>query len=347
MAQPTGQALLATAHNTEYFYYAQGSGLFDARNNAMLVKTGSAGVSSEGGANVVLGDGATTYALPSLLNIAAPWTLTVRARIGSSAGTSAMVCGESSTTLNFLWLRQDTNTVTLRVNDESGGSVLVASAVTAMATWTFTFNGATIKGYKNGVEIASHADASAPLKLDTILGGYLGGSFKAIGALEFVHVMPFAATAGEVATLYADPYSVLDAVPTASATFAATTDSPTFSLAANVAGAPTTATFAVTAADSVFSGGAVVATSGSLVSDVLINNAGTVLASQAVYWSWLPLGRIGSLSSVTDVDGTGTTNAGGVLTVTGLSPGAGILLIAKRNTAATDDAVYYQAGTVT
>jgi hypothetical protein len=132
----------------------------------------------------------------------------------------------------------------------------------------------------------------------------------------------------------------------ATATFSVTTDDVVFSGGAEVIGAPASATFAVTTADTVFSGGAVVTTSGTLVSDVLINNTGTVLASQAVYWSWLPSGRIGSLSAVTEADGTGTTSAGGVLTVTGLTPGAGILLIAKRNTSAADDHVYYQAGTV-
>ena len=132
----------------------------------------------------------------------------------------------------------------------------------------------------------------------------------------------------------------------ASATFSVTTADAVFSGGAEVAGAPVTATFAVTTADTVFSGGASVAASGSFVSDVLINNAGTVLALQSVHWSWLPAGRIGSLAAVTEVDGTGTTSAGGVLTVTGLTPGAGILLVAKRNTSATDDHVYYHAGTV-
>ena len=131
------------------------------------------------------------------------------------------------------------------------------------------------------------------------------------------------------------------------ATFTITTDSPSFSINAEVVGAPASATFAVTTDSPTFSLAASVAASGSFVSDVLINNTGTVLASQAVYWSWLPSGRIGSLASVTEVDGTGTTNASGILTVTGLSPGAGILLVAKRNASAVDDHVYYQAGTVT
>lgn len=77
---------------------------------------------------------------------------------------------------------------------------------------------------------------------------------------------------------------------------------------------------------------------------VIVNNTGTVLASTAVSWTWLPLGRIGSLNAITALDGTGTTSAGGQLTATGMSAGAGILLVADLVTDATDDLVYYEAG---
>jgi hypothetical protein len=81
--------------------------------------------------------------------------------------------------------------------------------------------------------------------------------------------------------------------------------------------------------------------------DALINNTGTVLVNQPVSWTWIPTGRIGSFSGLTPVDGTGTTNATtGRLTVTGLTAGSGVLLVAVRNTNALDDYVYYQAGTV-
>jgi len=84
-----------------------------------------------------------------------------------------------------------------------------------------------------------------------------------------------------------------------------------------------------------------------IVTEPFINNTETgVLASTAVFWSWMPSGRIGSLSGVVEVDGTGTTAANGTLTVTGLSAGSGILMVAKRNTDATDDEVFYYAGTV-
>ena len=88
---------------------------------------------------------------------------------------------------------------------------------------------------------------------------------------------------------------------------------------------------------------------GSFITEPLINNtgAGNVLASQAVVWTWFPDGRIGALDLITAVDGAGTTDALGQLTVTGLSAGAGMLWVAVLNTDATDDAVFYEAGTVT
>ena len=91
---------------------------------------------------------------------------------------------------------------------------------------------------------------------------------------------------------------------------------------------------------------ATVTNESSITTEPLINNAGSILANQAVVWTWFPGGRIGSLDLITAVDGSGTTDGDGVLQVTGLSAGPGILMVAVLNTDATDDAVYYQAGTV-
>lgn len=79
-----------------------------------------------------------------------------------------------------------------------------------------------------------------------------------------------------------------------------------------------------------------------IMTDPLINNTETVLASTAVHWSWIPAGRIGSLNGITITDGTGTTDADGRL-APGIVRTAGILKVAKRNTDATDDEVFYQA----
>lgn len=78
-----------------------------------------------------------------------------------------------------------------------------------------------------------------------------------------------------------------------------------------------------------------------ILTSVLVNNTGTPQTSTAVHWSWFPAGRIGSMESVTQVDGSGTTDANGQLAVAVAPPG--VLLVAIRATGATDDAVYYEA----
>lgn len=81
-------------------------------------------------------------------------------------------------------------------------------------------------------------------------------------------------------------------------------------------------------------------TSGSFTSDVIGNNTTSILADTAVIWTWWQ-GSIGATpTSLTH--GTGTTDASGVLTVTGLPVGTGFLIV--RTTDSTG--VYYQPGTV-
>jgi len=85
-----------------------------------------------------------------------------------------------------------------------------------------------------------------------------------------------------------------------------------------------------------------VAASADLTTSILMNNTATPHASAPVAWSWFPSGRVGALDAVTPVDGTGTTDASGQLTVSGLVP-PGVLLVAVLNTDAADDDVYYEA----
>lgn len=80
---------------------------------------------------------------------------------------------------------------------------------------------------------------------------------------------------------------------------------------------------------------------GTFTSDAMENNTGAgLLASVTVNWTWYK-GAIGTAPTST-THGTGTTSAGGILSLTGLPVGAGFLL------ARTADAtgVYYQPGTV-
>lgn len=87
---------------------------------------------------------------------------------------------------------------------------------------------------------------------------------------------------------------------------------------------------------------------GSFLTDVLTYNsgAGGIHANQAAVWTWFPGGRLGSMSAVTSIDGTGTTSAEGRLTAAGIPPGAGILMIAIRKASVALDDVYLETGTV-
>ena len=106
-----------------------------------------------------------------------------------------------------------------------------------------------------------------------------------------------------------------------------------------------------TAADGTTTGTAAVtvpaaAGAGSFVTEGMVNNTGQVLANTSVRWSWFPGGRIGAFAGITPVEGVATTNAQGQLTATGLATGAGLLVAAQWINSATDDVVFYQAGTV-
>lgn len=109
------------------------------------------------------------------------------------------------------------------------------------------------------------------------------------------------------------------------------------------------ATLALQGAAAITLGNVTTSSAGSLLSnfttEALINNTGTILASVSVHWSWWPAGRVGSFGAITPVEGSGTTSGAGLLTITGVPGGAGLLMVSSRVTDATDDAVYYQAGT--
>lgn len=77
---------------------------------------------------------------------------------------------------------------------------------------------------------------------------------------------------------------------------------------------------------------------------VIINNSGSVLANQSIDWSWFEGGRVGEISS-TPEEGTDTTDGSGNLVITVNNTNPGFLLAAVKVTNATDDLVYYEAGT--
>lgn len=219
MAQPSTQVQLASGHSGEYFWYAQGTGIYDAKNNAMLSKTGSAGMSTEGGANVALGNSSTWYSLASALDLTAPYTLRFRARAVS--GSDAMAMGNTGDTDSFFWLDNGSGSTNLRVPFAAHNgyfSPAVNNVATSLAIYSFTVDESrNWVIYKNGSSIASGTDGDSrtiTFQMNALLAGYGSGALSLNGAFEFAHVIPGSAlSAGAVATLDADPYSVLDTGP--------------------------------------------------------------------------------------------------------------------------------------
>jgi hypothetical protein len=106
---------------------------------------------------------------------------------------------------------------------------------------------------------------------------------------------------------------------------------------ATAPGATLTGTSSISAGSASGSGGV-----GTFTSDAMENNTGAgLLVSTSVTWTWWQ-GAIGATpTSLTH--GTGTTSAGGILSLTGLPTGAGFLIARTADSAG----VYYQPGTVT
>lgn len=91
---------------------------------------------------------------------------------------------------------------------------------------------------------------------------------------------------------------------------------------------------------------AIILTGGAqFITDPLSNNSGSLLLSTTCSYSWFPSGRIGSLGGLTPVEGTEVTHATDGRLRISLDAGDGLLVAAYRITDATDDEVFYQAGT--
>jgi len=83
---------------------------------------------------------------------------------------------------------------------------------------------------------------------------------------------------------------------------------------------------------------------GSVTTIPLENLSGSLLVGVLCNYSWYPGGRIGSLTGITPQEGTATTHATtAVLTVTGLTTGAGVLLVCARSTTYDLDEISYHA----
>ena len=265
---------------------------------------------------------------------------------------------------NFLFSVGADGSITAGVKEAAGGGYVkktAAGVITAGVTYCVSFtinpavtlllsvNGATVPITTN-VWVTSTAAGNFTTSLRTtvdcqpVLGEGLIG-FMDIGRLQGTLM-----TQAELNALTLDPHQVyVDAEgggPDATAPGATLTGTSSISAGsasggsggtdATAPGATLTGTSSISAGSASGSGGV-----GTFTSDAMENNTGAgLLASTAVTWTWWQ-GAIGATpTSLTH--GTGTTSAGGVLSLTGLPTGAGFLLVRTADSAG----VYYQPGTV-
>jgi len=253
MAQPTGQVLLDTGGPYYgYFWYANDTGLWDARAGAMATKSGTGAVVSEGGANVITGDGSTYFTLPSLLTLAGDFTIGFKCRL-TAANTASIIAGDRTVGTDFIWVNNGSNQIAIRANN---GTVTAANTNSAtLTTYHLTRSGTVYSLYKGGSFVSNFSTQNAqPLDIGHLLAGYTNGSFSINGVMEWFHLINGTALdATAISSLAADPYQVLVSAG-ASAEISLTTEAATFSGSASQ-GSPV-ASVSVTTVGATFSGSA-------------------------------------------------------------------------------------------
>lgn len=328
MTQPTGQVLLDSGSPYYgYFWYANDTGLWDARNGVQAPKTGTGAVTAtgEGGTNVANSNGTTYYSTGALTSLGDPCTVGFKVKRTSATGDKGMVIGNRASTDTYFWIR---------ASEIRAFSLTTANSnPDSWATFHYVRQADGIgKVYKNGAYLGD-CPWTTPRTIDSIMDGYSGGSLALDGALEYMHIIPgLAADATQVASLYANPYQALQSTA-ASATISSTTSLPSFSgslqvsaitsIAATITipsfngsastGSSSTIVTATTSTP-VFSGNAVGDTSqGTLILPTLKNNTGTVLANET--GATVHVYAVSTGDKVVTKPGQ-TTNASGVMTVT-------------------------------
>lgn len=214
MGQPIGQVLLDSGSPYYgYFYYAQGSGMWDARNGAMLTKTGSAGLVSEGGANVAqsAGGGAspTIYTIPTPVVAQGDFTVSFKGRANVGV-TSGYLFGSNSIGQSHLRVTSTTN-FAFQIPFTAGSYYAANCGVTLtseLATYTITATSAgQVKFYKNKTLLYTFT-AGAELKytISEILDGTSGTTAALAGVCEYLMILPFTATQTDIDAIVDDAY---------------------------------------------------------------------------------------------------------------------------------------------
>lgn len=212
MAQPTGQVNLAAGNASEYFWYAQGTGLWNAKAGASEPKTGTGAVAAESGANVIQTAGTTYFTLGSALVLSGLFTIGFKVR-ATAANNASMVFGNRNSNSDFLWLNNGSNLLQIRANNGTIQRAYAASAaLKTIHIVRFDINTPPFL-YVDGVLDGSFNQAiPSTFTIAHILAGYSGGSYSLNGVLEYLNVLDgVALNATQIASRASDPYQILAA----------------------------------------------------------------------------------------------------------------------------------------
>lgn len=238
MAQPSGQVLVDSGHALAGFFayaYDDGAGtagMWDAQNGAMLAKTGTGAITTEGGAKVATSSGTTFYTLASAINLPEAFTIAFRART-TALNNKSMVMGNAST---YIWLNDGSNNTRF----SSPGIITSNPGSTTMSTVVITRAGLNqpCKLYEGGTLVGQVANSgSGALTVEWLLKAYTNAAYFIDGAAEWFYVAPAGTvfTDTQVADFSADPYQILQASGATDATAAGVTVAATSSIVAGSA----------------------------------------------------------------------------------------------------------------
>ena len=281
--------------------------------------------------NVSSGTNTVRAAIPSAVSPGANFVAVIRYYNESTSTVAMLLSGKTAwNQANGFYIGQKTNADTLEINGGSSsgfptiaatGSGLIGTAHTLVAEFVGTAVNLSMDGATLGSVTIGAANGSWPSGLG--IGNFSGTVAGSVPARSVMMAAILGSKGSKTLNeLSADPYLIFDSGSGGEAT---------------APGATLTGTSSISAGSASGNGGA-----GTFTSDAMENNTGAgLLASTSVTWTWWQ-GSIGATpTSLTH--GSGTTSAGGVLSLTGLPTGAGFLIARTADSAG----VYYQPGTVT
>lgn len=200
--------------------------MWDARNSALLTKTGTTTNSTIGGANVIAATGASYFSLPLTVNLAGDFLIGFKVSVTTEI--NSMVIGTPSNN-NWIWL-YDGARINIRCSGTSVTTAAASAPSTSLATYHILRVSNTLSLYINGSFVQTIGTNSGTFSIITLLNAFSALTYALSGGAEYFYMFNGTATSGDISSLNSDPYQILVA-PAATATTLSGPSSGTVSVA--------------------------------------------------------------------------------------------------------------------